>query len=82
MLVKPFGADVKNDVPKAKGGCEYCWCVHHKRYCQHKTGDCKLGTGAATPLDAAPTAAPTKGSSNRALKVANVLVAISSGNRD
>jgi hypothetical protein len=55
MLVKPSDADVKNDIPKAEGGCEYWWCVHHKRYCQHKTSDCKLGMGAAMPSDAAPT---------------------------
>jgi hypothetical protein len=82
MLVKPANADVKNDVLKAEGCREYWWCVHHKRYCQHKTGDCKLGTGAATPPDAAPTTAPTEGSGNRALKVADALVAISSGNRE
>jgi hypothetical protein len=82
MLVKPSDADVKNDVPKAEGGREYWWCAHHKRYCQHKTGDCKLGTGAATPADTAPNTTPTEGSGNRALKMADALVAISSGSRE
>jgi hypothetical protein len=84
MLVKPSDNDVANDVPKTDGGREYWWCVHHKRYCQHKTGDCKLGdaAGGGTPSEAAQATAPADGGNARALKMTNALVAISSGNNE
>jgi hypothetical protein len=81
MLVKPSDDDVKNDVPKLDGGREYWWCIHHKRYCQHKSGDCKKGGAADGGAPAAAAPAPTN-PEGRALTMTNALVAISSGNNE
>jgi hypothetical protein len=84
MLVKPSDSDVQNDVPKSEGGREYWWCTHHKRYCQHTSGDCKLGKGPQdkAPAEAAPATAPSGHNNPRALTMTNALVAISSGNNE
>ena len=42
MTQWPGRAFVENNQPKVKDGKTYYWCKKHKRFCMHKTSECRL----------------------------------------
>ena len=55
---------VNNNQPKVKDGKTYYWCKNHKRFCMHKTSECRMSNPSSSPASTSDSSGTSQGASS------------------